>query len=111
MKRFLSFFLACVMVLSLTQPLNAWATAADTVYIDPANGADTNSGSESAPVKSLAAAYEKLSQGGGTVVFLSDLTWSKSDYFPACAYPVTLTSKTGNEGIVASANIPEVGQA
>ena len=105
MKRFLSFFLVCVMVLSLTQPLHVWATATDTVYIDPANGADTNSGSESAPVKSLAAAYEKLSQGGGTVVFLSDLTWSKSDYFPACAYPVTLTSKTGAEGIVASANM------
>ena len=102
-KRLLSLFLAVILVVSVLPPVQA--EAAVTVYLDPANGADTNTGSESAPVKSLAAAYEKLSQGGGTVVFLSDLTWDTSAFFPACKYPVTLTSKTGAEGIVASANM------
>jgi len=101
-KRLLSLFLAVILVVSILPPVQAEAT--DTVYLDPANGADTNAGTEAAPVKTLAAAYGKLTQGG-TVVFLSDLTWSTSAFFPACDYPVTLTSKTGAEGIVASANM------
>ncbi|MBR2309015.1 MAG: hypothetical protein IKA47_00575 [Oscillospiraceae bacterium] len=101
-KRLLSLFLAFVLVVGLLPPVQA--AVVDTVYLDPANGADTNAGTEAAPVKTLAAAYGKLTQGG-TVVFLSNLTWSTSGYFPACDYPVTLTSKTGAEGIVASANL------
>ena len=101
-KRLLCLFLALVLVAGVLPPVQA--EAGDTVYLDPANGADTNAGTETAPVKTLAAAYGKLTQGG-TVVFLSDLTWSTSGYFPACDYPVILTSKTGAEGIVASANM------
>ena len=101
-KRLLSLFLVFVLVLGLVPQVQA--ETVDTVYIDPANGVDTNAGTEAAPVKTLAAAYEKLTQGG-TVVFLSNLTWSTSDFFPACNYPVTLTSKTGAEGIIASANM------
>ena len=104
LHRFFSILLVCAMVLTFVQPLGAWATADTTVYLDPVNGADTNAGTETAPVKTLEAAYGKLTQGG-TIVFLSDLTWSTSGYFPACDHPVTLTSKTGAEGIVASANM------
>ena len=101
-KRLLSLFLALALVVGVLPPVQAETEV--TVYLDPANGADTNAGTEAAPVKTLAAAYGKLTQGG-TVVFLSNLTWSTSDFFPACDYPVTLTSKTGAEGIVASANM------
>ena len=103
-RRFFSLILAFALVMSLAQPLSVWA-APTTVYLDPANGADTNAGTEAAPVKTLAKAYEKIALSGGTVVFLSNLTWSASDFFPACDHPVTLTSKTGAEGIVASANM------
>ena len=101
-KRLLCLFLAFVLLVGVLPPVQA--ETVDTVYLDPAKGVDTNAGTEDAPVKTLAAAYGKLTQGG-TVVFLSDLTWSTSAFFPACAYPVTLTSKTGAEGIVASANM------
>ena len=79
-RRFFSLILAFALVMSLAQPLSAWAAPA-TVYLDPAKGADTNAGTEAAPVKTLAKAYEKLALSGGTVVFLSDLTWSASDFF------------------------------
>lgn len=101
-KRLLCLFLALILVVGIFPPVKAAAEV--TVYIDPANGVDTNAGTEAAPVKTLEAAYGKLTQGG-TVVFLSDLTWSTSGFFPACDYPVTLTSATGAEGIVASANM------
>ena len=101
-KRLLCLLLALVLVVGLFPTV--WAETADTVYLDPSKGVDTNAGTEAAPVKTLAAAYGKLTQGG-TIVFLSNLTWSTSDFFPACDYPVTLTSKSGAEGIVASANM------
>lgn len=101
-KRLLCLFLALILVVGLFPSVRAEAT--DTVYLDPASGADTNAGTQSAPVKTLEAAYGKLTQGG-TVVFLSNLTWSTSGFFPACDYPVILTSATGAEGIVASANM------
>lgn len=71
-KRLLSLFLAFVLLVGVLPPVQA--ETVDTVYLDPAKGVDTNAGTEDAPVKTLAAAYGKLTQGG-TVVFLSDLTW------------------------------------
>jgi len=104
LHRIFSFLLACAMVLSLVQPLGAWAISEDTVYIDPTNGADTNAGTEAAPVKTLASAYGKLTQGG-KIVFLDDLSITGNTYFPVCAYPVTLTSKTGSEGIITTGTL------
>lgn len=102
-KRLLCLFLALALVVGIFPTVRAADPV--TVYIDPAAGADTNDGfTEAAPVQTLAAAYEKLA-AGGTLVFLSDLTWSTSGFFPSCAYPVTITSKTGAEGIIASANM------
>ena len=102
--RIFSLMLALAIVLSLAQPLCVWAVAADIVYIDPAGGADTNAGTETAPVKTLAGAYGKLLKGG-TIVFLSDLQITGNTLFPVCAYPVTLTSKTGAEGIVTTGSL------
>lgn len=101
-RRIFSFVLVLIMVLSQL-PASAWA-ATDTVYIDPVSGTDTNAGTESAPVKTLTAAYGKLT-AGGTIVFLSDLQITGNTYFPACSYPVTLTSKTGSEGIVTTGTL------
>ena len=92
------------MVLTLVQPLSVWATAPDTVYIDPAKGADTNAGTEAAPVKTLAAAYSKLLTGG-TIVFLSDLSLTGNTLFPVSSHHVTLTSKTGAEGIITTGTL------
>ena len=104
LHRIFSFLLVCAMVLTLAQPLSVWAATTDTVYLDPANGADTNAGTEAAPVKTLAAAYGKLT-GAGTIVFLSDLQITGNTFFPVCQYPVTLTSKTGAEGIVTTGTL------
>ena len=102
-KLWLALCLTLVLVVGLCLPMQAEA-AGVTVYLDPANGADTNAGTEAAPVKTLEAAYGKLTEGG-TVVFLSDLSITADTFFPACAYPVTLTSKTGNEGIYTTGNL------
>jgi hypothetical protein len=102
-KRLLSLLLALALIFSTFATV--WATPEVYVYIDPASGSDTNDGTASAPVKTLEAAYKVLESTGGTVVFQSDLTWSTSAFFPACRYPVTLTSATGAEGIKASANM------
>ena len=79
------------------------------VYLDQANGSDDNDGySESAPVKTIDVAYAQMaarltdaSKGAsGTVVFLS--TYENTAYnltFPKHDFPVTLTSKTGAEGL------------
>ena len=104
LHRVFSILLICAMVLTLAQPLSVWATTTDTVYLDPANGTDTNAGTEAAPVKTLAAAYGKLT-GAGTIVFLSDLQITGNTFFPVCQYPVTLTSKTGAEGIVTTGTL------
>ena len=104
LHRIFSLLMVCVMVLTLAQPLGAWATADATVYLDPVNGADTNAGTETAPVKTLEAAYGKLTKAG-TIVFLSDLQITGNTYFPTCQYPVTLTSKTGAEGIVTTGTL------
>ena len=103
-RRIFAFVLALCLVLPLVQPLGVWATAPATVYLDPAAGSDTNSGTEAAPVKTLAAAYSKLLTGG-SIVFLSDLSLTGNTLFPVSAYPVTLTSKTGAEGIITTGTL------
>ena len=103
-QRIFSLLLAFFLVLPLIQPLGVWATAPATVYLDPTNGADTNNGTEAAPVKTLASAYSKLLTGG-TIVFLSDLSLTGNTLFPVCQYPVTLTSKTGAEGIITTGTL------
>ena len=106
MKRILSMLVALVMVLTML-PVMSFASETRTVYLDPANGLDTNSGlTESAPVKTVAVAYEALAGAdSGKVVFLSTLTLTALTNFPVCSIPVTLTSKTGAEGITASENV------
>ena len=102
--RIFSFLLALLLVVPVLQPVGAFAADVTTVYIDPANGLDTSAATEAAPVKTLAAAYGKLT-AGGKIVFLSDLQITGNTYFPVCEYPVTLTSKTGSEGIVTTGTL------
>ena len=105
MKRFLSLLIAFIMVLSMV-PAVSFAAEVRTVYWDPVNGADTNDGSETAPIKSVEAAYAALSGADEGIVVLQDtLTLTEVTTFPACDIPVTLTSKTGSEGIKSSQNI------
>lgn len=109
-RRIFCLLLALCLVAPMLTPLRAQAEGEATVYLDPAAGADTNSGlTQDAPVKTLAAAYEALTQGG-QIVLLSDLSWTKSGFFPECTYPVTITSATGAEGIAASANMRMQGE-
>ena len=100
MKRVICMFVAVVMVLSML-PVMSIAAETRTVYLDPAQGSDTNDGlSEATPVKSVAAAYAALEGAdAGRVVFLSTLTLTALTNFPTTDIPVTLTSKTGAEGI------------
>ena len=100
MKRFLSLICAIVMVLTMI-PVVGLAAETRTVYWDPTAGADTNSGlTESAPVLTAAAAYAALSGADeGKIIMLGTTNFTESTYFPACDIPVTITSKTGAEGI------------
>ena len=94
-------FLCLLLVLCLTvgyMPQVVLAEAPDTVYLDPANGVDTNAGTEAAPVQTLEKAIGLLTEGG-TVVFLSDLELTANTLLPAYGGPITFTSKTGAEGI------------
>lgn len=112
-NRIISFLLAFLLVVPMLQPLGVFAADGITVYLDPVNGDDGNTGlTEESPVKSIESAYALLQTAGGTVVFLDtlelDLTAATS--FPACSYPVTLTSKTGAEGIAANYGITFLGE-
>jgi len=71
-----------------------------TVYWDPANGLDTNDGlTESAPVKTVEAAYAALSGADeGNIVLLSTATFTADTTFPACDIPVTITAKNSAHG-------------
>ena len=109
MKRLISFaltisMLVCMLVLPVgaAQPI--------TVYVDPTYGVDTAAGTEAAPVKTLDAAYGLLANGGGTVVLLGDVTFTAVTTLPACDYPVTITSKTGTEGIKSNSHIKIAGE-
>jgi len=106
MRRLLSFAIALVMVLSMV-PAVSFAAEVRTVYWDPTSGADTNDGlTEAAPVLTAEAAYTALDGADeGNIILLSTLTLTEATTFPACEIPVTITSKTGSEGIKSSKNI------
>ena len=104
MKRILSLLLVAVMVLSMV-PAVSFAAEPVTVYLDPQNGSNENDGTEAAPVQNFTKAYELLKAGGGTIVMLSTVYYAGSYTFPACGYPVTITGKTGAEGIRTVGNL------
>ena len=106
MKRLLSFLVAFVMILSMV-PAVSFAAELRTVYLDPVSGSDGNNGlSEAAAVKSLTAAYAALKGADqGKIIFLDTLNLTAETTFPACDIPVTLTGKTGSEGIKTAKNI------
>ena len=110
MKRFISLLMVLTMVLSMVPTVSFAAEETGglrTVYADPASGLDTNDGlTESAPVQTMEAAYAALDGAAeGKIVLLSTLTLTEATTFPSCPIPVTLTSKTGSEGIQSSKNI------
>lgn len=105
MKRIVSMLIAVIMVLSMIPPLGVYAAEPVTVYMDPANGNNENAGTEASPVQDFAGAYALLQAGGGKIVLLSDVTYSSTVTLPACDYPVTITSKTGAEGIRTTSGI------
>ncbi|MBR4864441.1 MAG: hypothetical protein IKU07_07685 [Oscillospiraceae bacterium] len=106
MKRFLSLFIAIIMVLSMI-PAVSFAAEVRTVYWDPVNGSDSNMGLlESAPVLTVEAAYAALSGADeGKIIMLGTTNYTESTYFPTCHIPVTITSKTGAEGIKSAKSI------
>ena len=104
MKRILSMLIAVILVLSMI-PAAANAAQPVTVYVDPQKGSNANSGTEDSPVQNFTRAYEFLQNGGGTVVMLSTVYYASTYTFPACSYPVTITGKTGSEGIRTASNI------
>ena len=106
MKRFLSVLLAAVLVLSMV-PVVSFAAEERTVYVDAKNGNNNNSGlTESAPVKTLAKAYEKLSgAAAGRIEFLSTTEFTSAYNAAVHTIPVTLTSKTGAEGFRTAYNV------
>ena len=105
MKRFLSMLMALILVLSLVPVFPVLAADPVTVYIDPKNGSNDNAGTEESPVQNFTKAYEFLQEGGGTVIMLSSVYYAGTYTFPACDYPVTITGKTGAEGIRTGSNI------
>ena len=93
-----------------------------TIYVDSANGDDTNSGlTESTALKTITAAYnmlktllQKSGESGGNIVLLSNYVITAAEtptteeftvvdktnariYFPEMPYAVTISGKTGNE--------------
>jgi len=110
MKRFLSMLTAILLVLSMVPAFTVFAAEPVTVYVDPQNGSNENSGTETAPVKDLEGAYALLQQAGGTVVMLGTINYTAVKTLPACNYPVTITSKTGAEGISSNSHIVMAGE-
>ena len=105
MKRTLSLLIAMILVISMLPPVGVYAAEPVTVYLDPVNGDNGNSGTEEAPVKDFEAAYALLQAAGGTVVMLEDVTFTAVTTLPACDHPVTITSKTGAEGIRSNSHL------
>lgn len=70
------------------------------VYVDTVNGADTNNGSENAPVATLEAAYAILGEQGFTVADSATIHLTGASEFvgtmPAHPYAVTITGGTLN---------------
>lgn len=106
MKRFLSLLTAFVLVMTML-PAVSFAAEERTVYVDAKNGSNDNTGlTESAPVKTLAKAYEKLSgAAAGRIVFLATTNFTAAYNVPKHTIPVTLTSKTGAEGFRSAYNV------
>ncbi len=81
-KRILSFVLSALMLISLL-PAGMMAGALDamnatnTIYVDQAKGSDTNTGTESSPVKTIEKAVELLEAGDKTA---DGYIYLKSDY-------------------------------
>ena len=100
-------FLAMIAVLATLLLTTVFAADVTTVYLDPANGNDTATGlTEAEAVKSVDVAYGLLkSAQEGKIVLLSDLNLTSESAFgrdtnkKKLTIPVTLTSKTGAEGI------------
>ena len=105
MKRTLSLLIAIILVISMLPPVGVYAAEPVTVYLDPVNGDNGSSGAEEAPVKDFEAAYALLQAAGGTVVMLEDVTFTAVTTLPACDHPVTITSKTGAEGIRSNSHL------
>jgi len=108
-KVMLGLVLCLALFAAVWQPTRAEAAADLTVYLDPQSGDDTADGlSEATAVKAYNTAYDKIkTAGGGTIVFLSTLELTTETGFPttAATVPVTVTSKTGAEGISSNNNI------
>ena len=87
------------------------------VYLDGVNGDDTNDAlTEASPVKTFEKAYEQLdflmqyaAEGvSGKILLTGNVTVNQYNYtLPAHDYPVIITSKTGEEGIVHSTGSSE----
>ena len=100
-------FLVMIAVLAALLIPTVLAADVTTVYLDPANGNDTANGlTEATAVKSVDMAYELLKEAQeGRIVLLSDLKLTGESAFgrdtnkKKLTIPVTLTSKTGAEGI------------
>ncbi|MBQ1242143.1 MAG: hypothetical protein IIX99_02955, partial [Oscillospiraceae bacterium] len=102
MKKAVFFF---ALILMLTAALLPTAALADesfdaTVYVDAANGADTNDGSAAAPVKSIAAAYTALAEKNLTaddtacIVLSGTVEASGTPIDTPHAYALTVTGGT-----------------
>ena len=104
MKRIISVALTLALLAGMfVVPVGA--VAQQTVYVDPIVGVDSASGAEIAPVKSLDAAYALLAKTGGSIVLLGSIRFTAVTTLPACDYPVTITSKTGAEGLCSNSHI------
>ena len=106
MKRILSLLIAAVLVFSML-PAVSFATEVRTVYWDPVGGSDTGNGlGEKTAVKTATAAYAALSGADeGRIVMLSTASFTAITSFPVSSIPVTITSKTGAEGITSTASL------
>ena len=92
MKKFIA-LLICIVALVCAGVLCSVSGYAqtDVVFCD-AKGKDTNKGTETAPVKTLEAAYKKLPEGG-VIVLKSDITLKGTKEMPEHKGTVTITSK------------------
>ena len=101
--------LLCFVLLAIfAQTTRVEAAATLTVYLDPAAGNDSADGlTEATAVKTYETAYGKVKAEGGTIVLLSDLEITTDVRLPKSpgTKMVTLTSKTGAEGISGTTDI------
>ena len=78
-KKILALLLALSMLLPLL-PVTTFAADVTDIYVNSETGADTAAGTSTAPVKTLAKAYEKVSDGG-TIYITSDITLDNESIF------------------------------